>query len=526
MSEICHVCLDPNNNDDAHILCFDSEWCNFPEDIATIQITFDDVPPEEPCLQQSCLIQDVPEAQPAASTNFGKKVPGLLQARTNVDKEHVEQSVPQFKRRMQNPDYLKRIAAPINNFEHIIDSWIMFIIFDLMKMVDRGRYSIPIYGWAGFVAGYDTWNMNRRQFDKRRQAVLDEAVRRNTHGDKNWLTKFLVDVDKFDDKNVWNILHITKPKQKVYDPAMDSEVVMFKRINPFHKKVTVDNLLKRMSDKKHQNIKKYIGIQEEKQNAEGKRVKEADFYIRQMLAKRKEFDQREAVFAERRRKLVFITDEKQRLIERRRIEKDEEKLQGKEELIKVHDRSIIQRIQEIKPLPEVYKKPSGVISKIREKGKIAFLKLNKLGPDWRDIMTWLSKVPIDKLLSITYFRDRIAEFIGKAIGGSATSGLHDFINGIIGHIWFAIEPIVEFLMWMVKNMTQMLHYVHEKWIPFFNMLYGDFTSTFWSVYYNIYGVIPEFFIILYSNFFQCWWHLYKFGVKIWASVMRSIILKV
>lgn len=422
-----------------------------------------------------------------------------------------------LKRAKSSPDYIARLSGSLGNSEGVVSYVMNAWVFDSMKMVDRGRYSIPIYAWVGLIAGYDTWQLNRRQFDKRRQAVLDECVRRNVHGDKSWLTNFIVSVDKLDDTNIYTALGVSKPKVKVYDASMDSNVVMFQRINPLASKATVGAILnkfKGLKENKQQQYEKKLALHVD---AEGENVKQMSALMKMDQAlerKKKEFENAEAVFKKRREDLVNIPNEAQRLAERRRIEKDEERVQYEEERISIERKSIFQRIQEIKPMPEFYHKPSKIINAVRDLARPVALKLNKMGPDWRDIMTLIGKVPVDKFLNLTYIRKKLFKMVSQVLPIAKGSALYNFTNSLLSHVWFILEPIVELLEWVMRSALQLLRSINEsKLATRISMYYGDWVNLYMSVFHNIYGVIPEFFIILYSNFFQLWYHLYLWGNK-------------
>ena len=240
--------------------------------------------------------------------------------------------------------------------------------------------------------------------------------------------------------------------------------------------------------------------------------------------KKKEFEDREVIFKQRRADLMKIGDEKQRLEERRRIEKDEERLQQEEEILSIERKSLFQKVQEIKPMPEIYHKPSKIINFIRDISRPAALKLNKMGPDWRDIMTLIGKVPVDKFLNITYLRTKLFETIFSAIKLTKDSPLYTTFNSLLGHVWFVLEPIVEFVEWSTKTLMSMLKSIIEsRNVKWFEMYYADFINLYTSLFHNVVGVIPEFFIIMYSNFFQLWYHLYVWGNKTMLKIVKRII---
>lgn len=443
------------------------------------------------------------------------------------EKKLIQKNISKVNQPRFRENHVSELNHVLSNLEAILSYIINAWIFDSMKIVDRGRYALPIYGIVGMVAGYDTWQLNRRQFDKRRQAVLDEAYRRYRHGDRTWLTILLVKVDILDDTNIYNALHISKAKEKIYDPSMDSYVVLFKRINPLASKLTVDSILKKFSSLKEDKQKKYEASLKLRLDDEGNRVKELNGLTRVDIGlqkKKTEFDKREEEFKKRREALVNIKDETKRLSERRKIEKEQEQLQYEEEVLSLERKSTIQRIQEIKPMPEVYHKSSKVWNAIRDWAKPVALKLNKMGPDWRDIYSSIAKVPVDKFFNITFLREKMFSMFSSAVPSNVHHLIVDSLNSFINHIWFIIEPIVSFLEWSTRNALKIMKMFNEsRFVQWIEMYYADWTNLYWSIYYNIYGVVPQFFIILYSNFFQTWYHLYIWGNKWLLSNIRRIV---
>lgn len=446
----------------------------------------------------------------------------------NIDWTGVDYVMDDRPRRIfgdKSPDYIAQVDQPLHNFEQLITNFIKYIIVDFLKLLDRSRYMQFIYSWVGIITGYDVWNLNRIQLDKKRQAVLDEAVRRNTHEKGNWLTDLLVEVDKFDDKNVGTLLHIRKPKEKEFNPITESDVVKFRRVNPFDKRENVKRFLDKFIVKKEEKDKQ----DEEQYQSEEDKIAIWLKKIETMppeekkeelikLQKYQDFNRRENELQEEMNKLSLMDSKEDALKEQRKIEKKQEKLQRDEELEQIKNPSFLQKVTDT-TLPHLFHTKKAMTF-VRGEAKKVFIYVNKMGPDWRTLMTWISKIPVDQMFDISIIRDKINEHFFSTIGLTKDSGLYSAVNKFLGKLWFIIEPTLGYAKFIIDNIMKLLNLTRSKWIPWYTAIYGDFTNIYMSVFHNIIGMYNQFFIIYISYLTAIIYYYLMFVLKLITFIIK------